>query len=80
MNDAVIMNKNLPTLPNRLRQVHTKSFKKTFKDNLYLADYSQLDDLPLHNNFVFYSPQVAPTSDHIFISFYHNFNFLFKET
>ena len=32
---------------------------KTFQDNLYLADYSQLDDLPLRGNFVFYSPQVA---------------------
>ena len=32
---------------------------KTFQDDLYLADYSQLDDLPLRGNFVFYSPQVA---------------------
>jgi len=32
------------------------------KGNLYLADYSQLDDLPLHGNFVFYSPQVLMSS------------------
>ena len=33
--------------------------RKTLQDDLYLADYSQLDDLPLRGNFVFYSPQVA---------------------
>ena len=27
--------------------------------DLYLADYSQLDQLPLQPNFVFYSPQVV---------------------
>ena len=71
---------NWPTSLNWLGQVHTKSFKSTFKGNLYLADYSQLDNLPLHSNFVFYSPQVAPASDHICIISYHSIfclNFLF---
>ena len=42
---------------------------KTFQDDLYLADYSQLDDLPLRGNFVFYSPQVATAIYSIILSF-----------
>jgi hypothetical protein len=28
------------------------------ENKLFLADYSELDRIPLHRNFVFYSPQV----------------------
>ena len=44
---------------------------KTFQDDLYLADYSQLDDLPLRGNFVFYSPQVATAIYSIILSLFN---------
>ena len=33
------------------------------KERLFLADYSELDNIPLHRNFVFYSPQVLLSLD-----------------
>ena len=35
------------------------------KEKLFLADYSELDSIPLHQNFVFYSPQVLLSLDRL---------------
>ena len=52
----IVSTGSLTLLPSK---AHHNENWNIVQDDLYLADYSQLDQLPLRPNFVFYSPQVV---------------------